>query len=117
MLGTRSRAKHMGQRCSLQWATLLFAHLGMQERGEVMRPFENHLDNPEFIRGMLCGLLFQCPLGGNPCDCQGHDIRLLSTVERMRWLQNLSDPECRELYRKHLICLETKLQAEENNHQ
>jgi hypothetical protein len=66
------------------------------------------VDKPAFIRGMLQGLLFQCPLGGNPCDCPGHAIRKLPVRERVRWLQSLSDAECRELYLKHLQCLQAK---------
>jgi hypothetical protein len=78
----------------------------------VLEIIDPELDNPDVIRGMLCGLLFECPLGGNPRECQGHAIRELPVIERIRWLQTLSEAECREIYLRHMRCLESKLAAE-----
>lgn len=58
-----------------------------------------------FIRAMLHGLLVECPLGGNPADCQVYAIRKQSMRERVAWLKSLSDEECRAMYARHRSCL------------
>lgn len=59
-------------------------------------------------RTMLFGLIFRCPLGGNPADCQGHAIRELPIEDRIAWLDGLSDEECSQVYARHLDCLAQK---------
>jgi len=73
---------------------------------------DKFLNNPSFIRSMLYGLLLACPLGGNPEDCQGHDLRLLPLSERITWLEERSNAELKSLYLQHLQCLERKLEEE-----
>ncbi len=70
---------------------------------------DKFLNNPNFVRSMLYGLLLACPLGGNPEDCQGHDLRELPLAERISWLESRSDAERKALYLQHLECLECKL--------
>ncbi len=73
---------------------------------------DKFVNNPSFIRSMLYGLLLACPLGGNPRDCQGFEIRLLPLPKRIQWLESCSDAELKTLYLQHLECLECKLQRE-----
>lgn len=60
------------------------------------------------LRAMVVGLVFECPLGGNPDDCMCHSIRELPAGERFEWVKRLSDDECIDLFRKHTLCLERK---------
>lgn len=73
---------------------------------------DKFLNNPSFIRSMLYGLLLACPLGGNPEDCQGYDLRRLPLLERLAWLEGHSDAELKSIYLQHLQCLECKLEDE-----
>lgn len=54
---------------------------------------------------MLTSLQWECPLGGNPPDCQLNEVRLMSQENRKRWLADLTDDECALLYQRHLDCL------------
>ncbi len=60
------------------------------------------------IRAMLVGVLFDCPLGGTPEDCICHHIRKLPASQRFEWVKQLSDEECREIHRNHMLCLKRK---------
>lgn len=61
------------------------------------------------VREMLLGILFYCPLGGNPKDCNCHSIRNLSTGKRFEWLNQLTDQESLGIYRNHILCLKRKV--------
>lgn len=62
----------------------------------------------EVARKMLLWLSFECPLGGNPCDCQLQQVRRMPFEERRRWLSGLSDAECLLHYEQHRQCLSMK---------
>ncbi len=61
------------------------------------------------VRAMLTGIIFECPLGGNPVDCMCHDLRKLPAGEKFAWIRAMSDEDCVALYRKHTHCLEMKV--------
>jgi len=61
------------------------------------------------VRALIVGLVFECPLGGNPDDCMCHTIREMPAGERFDWVKRLSDDDCSELFRKHTLCLEKKV--------
>jgi len=68
-----------------------------------------YVKDAEWARALLMGLIRECPFGGNPLDCQGHDLRRdLSMEARVDWVQNLSTEECERLYASHLACLRGK---------
>ncbi len=56
----------------------------------------NHHHRPDNETGILVGLLFECPRGGNPSDCQLHDIRELPVADRIAFLNRLT-PEVQDL--------------------
>lgn len=66
--------------------------------------------NPSSLRArtMLSGLIFACPHGGNPTDCQFHAIRNQSVRKRVNWVTSLSDAQCVELYERHRGCFSKK---------
>ena len=59
-------------------------------------------------RTLLTGLLFECPLGGNPTDCQLCAIRQRPVSERLQYLRDLSDAEAERTYESHVCCLRQK---------
>ncbi len=59
-------------------------------------------------RKMMLWLCFECPLGGNPLDCQAYAIRKTPFPERRRWVDSLSDEECLRVYDCHLRCEASK---------
>ncbi len=61
--------------------------------------------NEKLLRSLLRGLIFECPMGGNPENCQFHEIRKLTPARRLAWVQSLSAEECRITYAKHRECL------------
>ena len=63
---------------------------------------ENHIEQ---VRGMVIGLIFECPRGGNPEHCPGYKMRKLPMEERYKWLMGLNVNELREFYKNHLMCL------------
>jgi len=62
-------------------------------------------------RKMMLWLCFECPLGGNPQDCQAHAIRNAPFPERRRWVADLSGEECLRVYDCHLRCEARKEEA------
>jgi hypothetical protein len=77
----------------------------------LMASLSDHFPNHDVkqIRAMVVGLVFECPLGGNPDDCMCHAVREMPAGERFEWVNQLSDDDCLELYRKHSLCLEKKV--------
>ena len=66
----------------------------------------------DLVRALLIGLVRECPMGGNPQDCQIHSLRKTLNMEaRVAWVEGLSDRECRQLYYSHLDCLRAKEQG------
>lgn len=65
-------------------------------------------NGPAYIKAMLMGLVLECPLSGNPKDCQLHDRRKLPLMERIEWVKSLSDDECHHFYKVHCDCLNNK---------
>lgn len=63
------------------------------------------------LRGMMPGLLIECPFGGNPSDCVLHFLRKSPIADRLKWLDEISDDELNRFYRCHLECLR-KYEAE-----
>ncbi|WP_448572735.1 hypothetical protein [Trichothermofontia sp.] len=61
------------------------------------------------VKPMLYGLIFECPLGGNPIDCPGHTVRQEPIEQRLQFVASLSEAEALKLYLGHLECLRTKL--------
>ncbi len=61
------------------------------------------------VKPMLYGLIFECPLGGNPSDCQGHAVRQESLEKRMAFVESLDETQALKLYLDHLECLRIKL--------
>lgn len=65
-------------------------------------------NNLESIRAMLIGLIIECPLGGNPKDCQLYERRKLSMKEKVKWVNSLSDDECWKISLTHCVCFQEK---------
>lgn len=61
------------------------------------------------VKPMLYGLIFECPLGGNPLDCQGYAIRREPLERRIQFVESLSEAQALKLYLEHLECLRIKL--------
>lgn len=61
------------------------------------------------VRPMLYGLIFECPLGGNPIDCQGYTVRLEPIEKRIQFVESLPEEQALKLYLDHLECLRLKL--------
>lgn len=61
------------------------------------------------VKPMLYGLIFECPLGGNPSDCQGYAIRHEPLDKRIQFVESLSEAQALKLYVDHLECLRIKL--------
>jgi len=61
-----------------------------------------------YAKAMLVGLIFECPLGGNPEDCQLYEHRKLPMNQKFGWLNSLSDDELQAYYRVHFDCLVEK---------
>jgi len=61
------------------------------------------------IKPMIYGLIFECPLGGNPLDCQGYTLRQEPLETRIQFVEALSETEALKLYLDHLECLRLKL--------
>lgn len=57
------------------------------------------------LRALVAGLLFDCPLGGNPNDCFLCEQRKLSYEERLDILHELSNDDVVKIYEKHINCL------------
>ena len=58
----------------------------------------------------LHGRILRCPLGGNPKDCQFHELRRRPLEERINWLMNQSDEEVVDTYNRHIECFRKKSQ-------
>ena len=65
-------------------------------------------EDPALARKMLLWLVFECPLGGNPNECQLRHIRLRTFEDRRRWVSALSDEECLGYLEAHRECLRVK---------
>lgn len=61
------------------------------------------------LRALLTGLVFECPVGGNPVDCQLCEIRQRAVADRLQYLRDLSDAEAERLYASHKRCLRDKV--------
>ena len=61
------------------------------------------------IRSALMSVLDECPFGGNPVDCQCHEIRRRSVTEQQQFLKSLDDERIVDLYTHHMLCLRTKM--------
>ena len=64
--------------------------------------------NLNHFRVVTMGLMFECPYTHNPVDCPVHSLRLKPVAERISWVKQLSDEDCRNFYMQHLACLDTK---------
>lgn len=47
----------------------------------------------------------ECPMGGNPEDCQFHDKREEPYLDKFEWSESLSEDERQEIYLAHSDCL------------
>jgi len=69
----------------------------------------NSLITEEEIDIMIFGLSEKCPYtNGNPIDCQLHEVRKLSSKERVLIIKSLNYTEKVKLYHKHKECLMEK---------
>jgi hypothetical protein len=73
---------------------------------------ETNQNSPEFVKGMLMGLIIECPLGGNPKDCQLYEHRKRTMDEKIGWVKSLSDEEYQQVYHLHCECLKKKEKKE-----
>jgi len=69
-----------------------------------------------YDRAQYAGIIFKCPFEHparqvNPTDCQLHEMRKLSTEERLSWWLKLSDQEADDYIDKHRACLSCKEHA------
>jgi len=65
-------------------------------------------DELKILARMMPGLLFECPMGGNPDDCPLHEIRKLPFIERVQWAKSMTDEQLLDIYRYHKSCLALK---------
>jgi hypothetical protein len=70
--------------------------------------FEPSKYSPEYFKVMLMGLIIECPLGGNPKDCQLYERRNLPINQNVQWVKSLSNIELKKTYLAHCECLEKK---------
>jgi len=72
-----------------------------------------HIDigDIEALKTFTYGLVVACPVDreANPSDCHFHDIRLLPTEVRFKWVDKLSDNECVWHYLQHAKCYSEKM--------
>ena len=69
---------------------------------------QNSQEELGYVRAMLSGIVFECPLGIDFEDCLCRDIRKLPAHERFEWVKQLSAKECFAIYNQHLRCLQKK---------
>jgi len=64
------------------------------------------LNDIALLKTLEYGLTIACPTneGPNPPHCPLHDIRLLPTDERFKWVDALSDEEAVTCYIAHMNC-------------
>ena len=58
----------------------------------------------ENIDTILCGLLMECPLGGNPEHCKLKDMRNRSYRESVNDIIGLPKTEKSKMYNHHTFC-------------
>ncbi len=62
------------------------------------------------LRTQVVHLTVLCPFDlTNPCTCPLHEIRKKSSIERLDWVDSLTDAEVADILSNHQECLTTKL--------
>ena len=70
--------------------------------------YDIDLSDIDAITTQLYGLINECTLGGNPPDCQFHELRKLSFSERISFINQISDSVKVDYYVKHKACFARK---------
>ncbi len=65
-------------------------------------------DELKVLARLMPGLLYECPMGGNPNDCPLYEIRKLPYLERVQWAKSMSDEQLLDIYHYHKSCLGVK---------
>ena len=66
------------------------------------------LSDIDAITTQLYGLVKECTLDGNPPDCPFHMLRKQSFIERISFIDQLSDSAKVDYYVKHKACFARK---------
>ncbi len=62
------------------------------------------------LRTRIVHLTVVCPYDlTNPCTCPLHEIRKKSSIERLDWVDSLTDEEAANIFANHQKCLNEKL--------
>jgi hypothetical protein len=62
------------------------------------------------LRTQIVHLSFLCPYDlANPCTCPLYEIRKKSSIERLDWVDSLTDEEAANILANHQKCLNEKL--------
>ena len=67
-------------------------------------------DHREMLKAKMVGLSVECPFDGtNPCTCPLFEIRKKSSIERLDWVDSLTDEAAANILANHQKCLSEKL--------
>ena len=67
-------------------------------------------DRRVWLERLAFALSCKCPFdGSNPIDCPLHGLRYLNEIERLGWLNCLTDDELEYLAAYHLCCISEKI--------